>query len=103
MATGPALPLITPSLIALSMHLLFVDASVLAIFGLVHQVAARADTPLSSDDTICQGGTLTFDGLAISTTGLLLILIDSGSCMIGNLSLLDGGLPSAITASRTSG
>jgi len=41
---------------------------VVGIFGFVHQVAVRSDGPPRTDDTICQDGTFSFDGLEISFT-----------------------------------
>src|SRR5262245_17053107 len=47
-----------------------VDAVVEGISGDAHHVAVRSDTPLSSDDTICHGGTLSAEGFEISWTPL---------------------------------
>ena len=49
-------------------HLTLVELVVVGIFGFVHQVAVRSDGPPRTDDTICQGGTFSFDGLEISFT-----------------------------------
>jgi hypothetical protein len=47
-----------------------VVAVVELILGAFHQVAVLSGTPPKSDDTICHGGTLSFDGLEISCTPL---------------------------------
>src|SRR4051812_32641221 len=41
-----------------------------AIVGFAHQVAVRRGVPPRRADTICQGGTCSFEGLAISSTPL---------------------------------
>ena len=46
------------------------EGVVVGIFGLVHQLVVRSETPPRMAETICQGGTWRRDGLEISTTPL---------------------------------
>src|ERR1700733_3387303 len=51
-----------------SQQSMVLDEVVLGICGLAHQVAALRDTPSSTEDTICQGGTCSPEGLEINCT-----------------------------------
>jgi len=51
-----------------------VPAAVDGISGAAHQLATRSETPPSSAETICQGGTCSPAGLAISVMPLLNVL-----------------------------
>src|SRR5690349_7900468 len=81
---------------------ILVDFLVENICGDAHQVALRTDVPLISAETICQGGTLRFDGLEISTTSGVrsawTIFMSSGFFVAAEIR--DGFSPRASVASR---
>jgi hypothetical protein len=49
-----------------SQHSIVVDEVVLGIGGFAHHVAALRDTPSSTEDTICHGGTCNAEGFEIN-------------------------------------
>ena len=51
-----------------SQQSIVVDEVVLGICGLAHHVAALKDTPPSTEDTICHGGTCNAEGFEINCT-----------------------------------